>query len=171
MKASKGAPGRGRLFFALLLAPLLFPASALQAQSEGRPNIVIVMADDHAQWALGAYGLEQIDTPNIDFLAEQGVLFTNAMSPAPVCSSARASFYTGKMPSQHGVHDFLSESAEYDANWLAGQIANLRSRASIAGSVMTRCGQAGKTSMCTAARCTFPPMVTNCSIPACRRGS
>jgi arylsulfatase A-like enzyme len=79
------------------------------------------MADDHAQWALGAYGLEQIDTPNIDFLAEQGVLFTNAMSPAPVCSSARASFYTGKMPSQHGVHDFLSESAEYDANWLAGQ--------------------------------------------------
>ncbi|MFZ9052838.1 MAG: sulfatase [Woeseiaceae bacterium] len=121
MKASKGAPGRGRLFFALLLAPLLFPVSALQAQSEGRPNIVIVMADDHAQWALGAYGLEQIDTPNIDFLAEQGVLFTNAMSPAPVCSSARASFYTGKMPSQHGVHDFLSESAEFDANWLAGQ--------------------------------------------------
>ena len=121
MKASKGAPGRGRLFFALLLAPLLFPASALQAQSEGRPNIVIVMADDHAQWALGAYGLEQIDTPNIDFLAEQGVLFTNAMSPAPVCSSARASFYTGKMPSQHGVHDFLGESAEFDANWLAGQ--------------------------------------------------
>ena len=79
------------------------------------------MGDDHAQWALGAYGLEQIDTPNIDWLADQGILFENAMSPAPVCSPARASFHTGKMPSQHGVHDFLSEQSEFDANWLAGE--------------------------------------------------
>ena len=79
------------------------------------------MADDHAQWAVGAYGLEEIDTPNIDWLAQRGVLFANAMSPAPVCSAARASFYTGKMPSQHGVHDFLSEQPEFDANWLQGE--------------------------------------------------
>jgi arylsulfatase A-like enzyme len=85
------------------------------------PNIIVVMGDDHAQWAVGAYGLDALDTPNIDWLAEQGVLFANAMSPAPVCSPARASFHTGKMPSQHGVHDFLSENPDYDANWLAGE--------------------------------------------------
>jgi arylsulfatase A-like enzyme len=86
------------------------------------PNIIVVMGDDHAQWAMGAYGLEYIDTPNLDWLAEQGVIFNNAMSPAPVCSSARASFYTGKMPSQHGVHDFLSDEPEFDADWLSGEV-------------------------------------------------
>ncbi|RLA33075.1 MAG: sulfatase [Gammaproteobacteria bacterium] len=122
MKANKGAPYRGRLFFVLVvLVPLLSPVQSGNAQSAARPNIVVVMADDHAQWALGAYGLNQIDTPNIDWLADQGVLFENAMSPAPVCSPARASFYTGKMPSQHGVHDFLGESSEFDADWLSGE--------------------------------------------------
>lgn len=121
MKADKGAPIRGRLFFALVLSLAVATPMPVLAQSVARPNIIVVMADDHAQWALGAYGLEQLDTPNIDWLAEQGVRFDNAMSPAPVCSAARASFYTGKMPSQHGVHDFLSESEEFDANWLAGE--------------------------------------------------
>ena len=123
MKASKGAPFRERLFFALSIVGigLLIGFAPEQVRAEGQPNIIVVMADDHGQWALGSYGLEQIDTPNIDFLADHGVLFENAMSPAPVCSAARASFHTGKMPSQHGVHDFLSESAEYDADWLAGE--------------------------------------------------
>ena len=120
MKANKGAPIGERLFFVLGIG-LMLGLSPLQAAAEGPPNIIVVMADDHGQWALGSYGLEQLDTPNIDFLADQGVLFENAMSPAPVCSAARASFHTGKMPSQHGVHDFLSESAEYDADWLAGE--------------------------------------------------
>jgi arylsulfatase A-like enzyme len=122
VKTSQGAPARERLFFALFVVALCGGVSEPGfAQAAERPNIIVVMADDHAQWALGAYGLRQIETPNIDWLAEQGVLFQNAMSPAPVCSAARASFHTGKMPSQHGVHDFLSESAEYDAGWLAGE--------------------------------------------------
>jgi len=119
MTVGKGASSWRRLF---LLASMLLGGFA-QAESDGAPpNIIIIMSDDHGQWALGSYGLEQIETPNIDYLAEQGVLFQNAMSPAPVCSPARASFYTGKMPSQHGVHDFLSESPEYDGEWLAGEI-------------------------------------------------
>lgn len=102
--------------YLLLLVMLANPATA-----QSPPNIIVVMADDHAQWAVNAYGLEQIDTPNIDWLAREGVFFRNAFSPAPVCSPARASFYTGKMPSQHGVHDFLGESEEFDANWLSGE--------------------------------------------------
>ena len=102
---------------------LIFPAAGnARADVPALPNIVVVMGDDHAQWAAGAYGLEQVDTPNIDWLAREGVLFENAMTPAPVCSAARASFHTGKMPSQHGVHDFLGETPEFDAGWLAGQV-------------------------------------------------
>lgn len=122
MKAIEGAPATGRLFICLCLAVSLLSAVARsEARADAPPNIIVVMADDHAQWALGAYGLAELDTPNIDWLARQGVLFENAMTPAPVCSAARASFYTGKMPSQHGVHDFLSERPEFDANWLAGE--------------------------------------------------
>ena len=73
-----------------------------------KPNIIVIMTDDHGQWALGSYET-RMKTPNLDYLADQGVIFDNAMTPAPVCSAARASFHTGKMPSQHGVYDFLSE--------------------------------------------------------------
>ena len=121
MQATRGAPLRERLFFALLGPWLLALSATSFAQPVAHPNIIVVMADDHAQWALGAYGLKQLDTPNLDWLAEQGVLFENAMSPAPVCSAARASFHTGKMPSQHGVHDFLAEQERFDADWLAGE--------------------------------------------------
>lgn len=107
----------------LALVVLCAWSSAAAEQEPSRPpNIIVVMGDDHAQWAMGAYGLEHIDTPNLDWLADQGVVFKNAMSPAPVCSPARASFHTGLMPSQHGVHDFLSEQPEFDANWLSGQV-------------------------------------------------
>lgn len=119
MMARKGASVRGRLFLCCSL--LLSAAMTHASPDEARPNIIVVMSDDHGQWALGSYGLEQIETPNIDYLAERGVLFQNAMSPAPVCSPARASFYTGKLPSQHGVHDFLSESVDYDGDWLLGE--------------------------------------------------
>ncbi len=105
------------------LLALLLPAVAVTQEggTAKQPNIIVIMADDHAQWALGAYDLDEIKTPNLDWLARHGVLFKNAMSPAPVCSPARASFYTGKMPSQHGVHDFLSERKAFDANWLKGE--------------------------------------------------
>lgn len=108
-----------RLVFTTLCC-LLAGVAAGQSQAS-RPNIIVVMGDDHAQWALGAYGLKQISTPSLDWLADRGIIFRNSMSPAPVCSPARASFHTGKMPSQHGVHDFLSDSPEFDHNWLSGE--------------------------------------------------
>jgi arylsulfatase A-like enzyme len=82
------------------------------------PNVLVVMSDDHAQWASGAYGHEGVSTPAIDHLARTGVRFENAVCPTPVCSPARASFFTGLLPSQHGIHDHIS--AEYDdRGWLA----------------------------------------------------
>ena len=45
-----------------------------------------------------------------------------ATSPAPVCSPARASLLTGRLPSQHGIHDFLSEAPEFDGDWLEDEV-------------------------------------------------
>ena len=78
------------------------------AASPERPNVVLIMTDNHGAWTLGCYGNQNIRTPNIDRLAEEGVLFTRAFASNPVCSPTRATCLTGLVPSQHGVHSFLS---------------------------------------------------------------
>lgn len=91
--------------------------SAFAEREPTAPNIIVIMSDDQGRWALGAYDT-RINTPNIDYLAKTGARFDQAISPVPVCSAARASFFTGKMPSQHGVHDFLSEDFAQPEGWL-----------------------------------------------------
>ncbi|MBI3210421.1 MAG: sulfatase-like hydrolase/transferase [Candidatus Solibacter usitatus] len=73
-----------------------------------RPNIVLIVTDNHGAWSLGCYGNADIRTPNIDRLAKEGVLFTRAFAVNAVCSPTRASLLTGLMPSQHGVHRYLA---------------------------------------------------------------
>lgn len=72
-----------------------------------QPNILVFLTDDHAQWALGCYGNREVHTPTLDYLAKTGVRMENAFTPIPVCSPARACFFTGLYPSQHGIHDWL----------------------------------------------------------------
>lgn len=72
-----------------------------------RPNVVFVLADDLAVWAVGSYGNPEIRTPNLDHLAAEGIRFSNFFCTSPVCSPSRASLLTGKMPSQHGVQDWI----------------------------------------------------------------
>ena len=72
-----------------------------------RPNIVFILTDDQGPWALGCSGNPEIRTPNLDRLARRGVYFENFFCTSPVCSPARASVMTGRIPSQHGVHDWI----------------------------------------------------------------
>jgi arylsulfatase A-like enzyme len=72
-----------------------------------KPNILFILADDLAIWALGCYGNPEIQTPNLDALAADGLRFTDFYCTSPVCSPARASLLTGKMPSSHGVQDWI----------------------------------------------------------------
>ncbi len=76
-------------------------------------NIIAIVPDDHSQRAMGAYGDTQAVTPNFDQLASEGVRFDNAYAAAPVCSPSRAAFWSGKYPSQVGVHDFLMLNEKY----------------------------------------------------------
>jgi len=73
-----------------------------------RPNVVVIMTDNHGAWTLGCYGNPDVRTPHIDKLAREGTLFTRAFASNPVCSPTRATFLTGLIPSQHGVHSFLA---------------------------------------------------------------
>jgi choline-sulfatase len=82
-------------------------ASAQSNRPVQRPNILVIMADDLGAWMLGCYGNKEIRTPNIDNLARGGLRFTNAFCTTPICSPSRATFFTGRTPSQHGIHDFL----------------------------------------------------------------
>lgn len=72
-----------------------------------KPNIIMLLTDDQGYWSLGCNGNKEIRTPNIDKLAESGIRFENFFCASPVCSPARASILTGRMPSQHGVLDWI----------------------------------------------------------------
>ena len=105
------------MFSRLFLVMLCGHSSSLCAEAL---NMIVIMTDDQGRWSLEDYD-ERIDTPNLSHLAAQGIRFDQAISPTPVCSAARASFLTGKTASQHGVHDFLSDSDSTSDKWLEGE--------------------------------------------------
>ena len=70
-------------------------------------NVVSILADDLGSWALGCAGNSEVRTPSLDRIADAGMRFSNAFCVSPVCSPARASLLTGRIPSQHGVHDWI----------------------------------------------------------------
>ncbi|MBL8213254.1 MAG: sulfatase [Bryobacterales bacterium] len=88
------------------LGSLLAAPAALQAQARAaKPNIVFVLIDDMRWDCLSILGHPIVKTPNIDRLAKEGVLFSNAFVTTPLCSPARGSFLTGRYVRSHGVKD------------------------------------------------------------------
>ena len=90
-----------------------------------RPNIIFLLSDDQGEWAMGCSGNKEIITPNLDRLAAEGMRFDSFFCACPVCSPARASLLTGRIPSQHGVHDWLRDDnkKQEDIEYLKGQTA------------------------------------------------
>lgn len=72
------------------------------SNSEKQPDVVLITSHDLGQH-LGCYGVEAVDTPNLDGLAESGVRFENAVATTPVCSPARGSLLTGRYPQSNGL--------------------------------------------------------------------
>ena len=68
-----------------------------------RPNIIFIMADDLGYADLSSYGRENYETPNLDALAADGMLFTQAYAIAPVCSPTRVGLMTGQYPARHAA--------------------------------------------------------------------
>lgn len=74
-----------------------------------KPNILFIITDDQGEWAVESEKNRDIKTPNLKRLANQGVTFDEFYCTSPVCSPARASIVTGKIPSCHGVQDWLKK--------------------------------------------------------------
>ncbi len=74
-------------------------------QYQTSPNIIIFMADDMGYADLGCYG-SNINTPNIDSLAEKGIRFTNFYAAAPNCSPSRAALLTGRFSARVGMYSY-----------------------------------------------------------------
>jgi len=81
------------------------PVSAADADAR-RPHIVLFVSDDHGWADSGAYGAEDVRTPHIDQLAQQGMRFTQAFAASPLCSPSRCVLGTGLMPFRNGGHKF-----------------------------------------------------------------
>jgi len=112
-----------RRFLKSLAASPLALASA-QAQQQRKTNVVMIMTDDHGAWAMGAYGCGEMHTPNLDKLAADGARFTRAYACTPVCSPSRVTWITGRIPSVHGVQDWLRPEDSFQSKttrpWLQG---------------------------------------------------
>lgn len=95
------------LKFLLLLVFTCITISCREKDSgvNKRPNILFIMSDDHAYQAISAYSDHLIETPNIDRIANEGMLFTNACVTNSICAPSRATILTGKHCHIHGKID------------------------------------------------------------------
>jgi len=101
-------------FFHSTFPILIGVASALspnlaKTQNPKRPNIIFILTDDQRWDALGATGNSIIQTPNMDKLANAGILFQNAYVTTSISCASRASILTGQYASRHKINDFETD--------------------------------------------------------------
>lgn len=82
-------------------------ASAFAKGAEQKPNVLFIMIDDYGWADVGYNGSKFYETPNIDRLASEGMVFTNGYAPAPISSPTRVSVLTGKYPARNGITDWI----------------------------------------------------------------
>ena len=92
-------------------APLL---AQNKTESKKRPNIVIIISDDHAFQAISAYGNKYAKTTNIDRIAKEGVLFNKGYVTNSICGPSRAVILTGKYSHKNGFKD--NENSHFDGS-------------------------------------------------------
>src|SRR6187431_1807701 len=90
-----------KLFLCLLLCAIV--AGNLAAAN--KPNILIIVSDDHGYGDVGVYGCKDIPTPHMDSLAKNGIQFTSGYVSGPYCSPTRAGLMTGRYQTRFG-HEF-----------------------------------------------------------------
>ena len=96
---------RTLILTAVAIVVTVLPAGVLAAEDADRPNIIFVFTDDHASHAISAYGSKINQTPNIDRLANEGMLFRNCLVTNSICAPSRAVILTGKHSHVNGVID------------------------------------------------------------------
>ena len=90
-----------RIHLSVIILAILSMVSCKTPVDEGKPNILLIVSEDNGP-DLGCYGNPYVSTPNLDRLAEGGVLFENAFVTYSVCSPSRSTIFTGLYPHQNG---------------------------------------------------------------------
>lgn len=106
-KAGLGAIGFSMTPFGFPITPFEFPRTPFGFSKhffKRRPNIILIFIDDLGWKDTGFMGSSYYETPNIDKLADGGIVFTNAYSNAPNCAPTRASLLTGQYTPRHGIY-------------------------------------------------------------------
>ena len=110
LKLAEGAPA------VLVLAALLALPSCVSEKTVGRPNFVFILVDDMGWRDAGCYGSTFYETPNLDRLAREGMLFTDGYATSPVCSPTRGAILTGKYPARTGLTDWIGPPERHPVN-------------------------------------------------------
>ncbi len=108
-----------RFLINLFLFYFLFGSNLIVGQNSQKPNVIIIYTDDQGAVDLGCYGAEDIHSPNIDKLANEGIRFTQAYVAAPVCAPSRAALLTGNYPQRAGISG--NTSAQPGSNGLLAE--------------------------------------------------
>lgn len=102
-----------------------------------QPNILFILIDDMGFADLSITGNRKVATPNLDRLANDGLLLTRFYDAAPICSPSRAGFFTGRFPAELNFVTFINDRASNaqfgQADWLDPKLPNLASTLKRAG--------------------------------------
>lgn len=97
--------------------------AAKRVSGNARPNVIVIMTDDQGWWSM-PNRMPELHMPNLDRLMADGLELTKFYCASPVCSPARASLLTGRIPSAHGVHDWIvgdRDPQSWPDEYLSGQ--------------------------------------------------
>lgn len=89
------------------LSTICIFAASYGNTSTGKPNIVFILADDLGYGDLSCFGSKQIETPNLDSLAKDGIRLTQYYAASAVCSPSRASILTGNYPLRYDIRQYF----------------------------------------------------------------
>jgi arylsulfatase A-like enzyme len=89
----------------------MFLSSCKEKVESEKPNILFILADDFGYHDTSVMGSKYYETPNIDKIAQNGMIFTNGYATCEVCSPSRASIMTGKFPARHGITDWIGAAS------------------------------------------------------------
>lgn len=95
------------LLILLFVSDAAAAPDATVAQSEMRPHVILILADDMGIGDLSCYGGKQTPTPRIDRLAQEGMRFTQYYSASPICSPSRCGIITGMYPARWRITSYL----------------------------------------------------------------
>ena len=124
-------------FLRLAVAVFLLAALVPIVRGEGRPNVLIVMADDCTYNDLPIYGGENAKTPTIDRLAREGLTFNRAYLSEAICQPCRAELYTGRFPLRNGCA-WNHSASRPNVKSIPHYLAPLGYRVGLAGKVHVR---------------------------------